>query len=91
VTGEFDNTTPSITPRYLFSGLYSATGEPLDTELVSDIPQLSVDPDLANPYTDQYIVAWEQQVGRDVGFSVNYVHKRSEQQTAYPDVAGTYT
>ena len=28
VTGEFDNTTPSITPRYLFNGLYNASGVP---------------------------------------------------------------
>jgi Carboxypeptidase regulatory-like domain len=90
VTGEFDNTTPSISPRYLFSGLYSASGVPLDKELVSDNSRLSVDPDLSNPYTDQFIVAWEQEVLRSVGFSVNYVYKRSENQTAFPDVGGTY-
>ena len=90
VTGEFDNTTPSISARYLFSGLYSAAGVPLDQEQVSDNSTFSVDPDLKNPYTDQFIVAWEQQAGADVGFSVNFVHKRSERQTAYPDVGGTY-
>ncbi len=90
VTGEFDNTTPSISARYLFSGLYSAAGVPLDQDLVSDNSRLSVDPDLKNPYTDQFIAAWEQQVGSDIGFSVSYVHKRSEQQTAFPDVGGTY-
>ena len=90
VTGEFDNTTPSISARYLFSGLYSAAGVPLDQERVSDNSTFSVDPDLKNPYTDQFIVAWEQQAGADLGFSVNFVHKRSERQTAYPDVGGTY-
>lgn len=90
VTSEFDNATPSITPRYLFSGLYNAAGQPLDTELVSDNSQLSVDPDLSNPYVDQYIVNLEQQVGADVGFSVSYVYKRGENQTAYPDIGGTY-
>jgi hypothetical protein len=90
VTGEFDNTTPSITPKYLFSGLYSTSGVPLDKELVSDTSQLTVDPDLKNPYTDQFIVAMEQQVGADLGFSINYVHKRSERQTAFPDIGGRY-
>ena len=90
VTGEFDNTTPSITPRYLFSGTYDAAGQPEDTELVSDTSQLTVDPDLSNPYTDQFIVAWEQQAGPSVGFSVNYVYKRSENQTAFNDIGGTY-
>ena len=90
VTGEFDNTTPSITPRYLFSGLYSASGVPLDKELVSDNSRLSVDPDLSNPYTDQFILAWEQELVKNVGFSVNYVYKNSDNQTAFPDVGGTY-
>lgn len=90
VTGEFDNITPSITPRFLFSGLYGASGIPLDQERVSDTSQLTVDPDLKNPYTDQFILAWEQQVGPSTGFSVNYVHKRSERQTAFPDVGGSY-
>ena len=67
VTGEFDNTTPSITPRYTFSGLYSASGVPLGKELFSDTSQLTVDPDLKNPYTDQFIVAWEQQAGSTSG------------------------
>ncbi len=49
-----------------------------------------MDPDLKNPYTDQYILAWEQQAGADVGFSVSYVHKESERQTAFPDIGGTY-
>ena len=89
VTGEFDNTTPSISPRYLFSGLYSAAGVPLDKELVKDNTNLSVNPDLKNPYTDQFILAFEQQIS-NIGFSANYVHKHSDQQTAFPDVGGTY-
>ena len=90
VTGEFDNTTPSITPKYVFSGLYNAAGSPLDKELVSDTSQLSVDPNLKNPYTDQFILAFEQQAGPSVGLAVSYVYKRSEQQTAFPDIGGTY-
>lgn len=90
VTGEFDNTSPSITPKFSFSGRYSPSGVPLGQELFSDNSSFSVDPDLKNPYTDQFIVAWEQQVGATVGFSVNYVHKRSERQTAFPDIGGRY-
>ena len=90
VTGEFDNVTPSITPKYLFSGLYGAGGVPLDKEFVSDNSSLSVDPNLKNPYTDQLILAWEQQAAANIGFSVNYVFKRSEDQTAFPDVGGQY-
>lgn len=90
VTGEFDNTTPSITTRFVFSGRYSPAGVPLDKEPVTDPSTLTVDPDLKNPYTDQFIVAVEQQIGSDLGLSVSYVHKRSERQTAFPDVGGRY-
>ncbi len=29
-------------------------------------------------------------MGATVGFSVNYVYKRGENQTAFPDIGGTY-
>ncbi len=90
VTGEFDNITPSISPRYTFSGLYNAAGVPQDKELLSDNTSFSVDGGLKNPYTDQFIAAWEQQFGPNIGLSVSYVYKRSEQQTAFPDIGGTY-
>ena len=35
-------------------------------------------------------MAFEGQVKTDIGFSVNYVHKRSERQTAFPDIRGQY-
>lgn len=90
VTSEFDNTTPSISARYSFSGEYDAAGNPLGKEFVSDNSQFSVDPDLENPYIDQYILNLEQQVGSDVGLSVSYVHKRGENNTFFPDIGGTY-
>ena len=90
VTGEFDDTSPSVTALYTFSGRYTPAGVPIGSELVSDNSNLSVDPDLKNPYTDQFIVAWEQQLERNVGFSVSYVYKRSERQTAFPDIGGRY-
>lgn len=91
VTGEFDNTTPSITTRYFFDGTYDARGNPNGLEAVSDPSVLTVDPDLSNPYTDQFIVAVEQQIGADIGFSVNYVGKRSRNQTAFNDIGGRYS
>ena len=90
VTGEFDNSTPSITTEYVFSGLYTASGQPIDPEVNADISQLTVDPNLSNPYTDQFILAYEQQAGANLGMSVNYVYKRGENQTAFNDIRGTY-
>jgi hypothetical protein len=89
VISEFDNVSPSLTPL-LYTESFDAAGNPIDAEPVINLSQYSVDPNLENPYTDQFIVAWEQQLGPDVGLSVNYVNKRSRNQTAYPDVGGTY-
>jgi hypothetical protein len=89
VTSEFDNTTPSITTKYYFSGLYNGAGVPLDQEAVTDPSILTVDPNLSNPYVDQFIANYEQQMGGNLGFSVSYVYKRGENNTAFPDIGGS--
>lgn len=90
VTGEFDNTSPSITPRYLFSGFYDRSGNPLDLELVSDNTNLTVDSDFRNPRTDQYIFGFEQELTTNLGLQVNYVHKRGEDFGGWQDIRGSY-
>ena len=91
VTGEFDNTTPSITPRYVFSGLYSAAGVPLDKELVSDNSQTDGGPESEEP-VHRSVHRWpgNSRPAPNLGLSVSYVYKRSEKQTAFPDIGGTY-
>jgi hypothetical protein len=91
VTGEFDNIAPSVTPRYLFSGLYDGRGEPLGLELVSDNSNLTVDPGFKNPYTDQFVVGFERAVLKNLGLQVNYVHKRSRDYGGWRDIGGQYT
>jgi hypothetical protein len=90
VTGEFDPSGPGVTPRYLFSGLYDAAGNPTDLELVADNTQLEVDPDYENPYTDQFILGFDREIAQDFAFSVNYVYKKGYRQSAWQEVAGDY-
>ncbi len=90
VTGEFDNITPSITPRYLFDGTYT-NGQPNNLELVEDNSNLAVDPEFKNPYTDQYIIGFEHELLTNLGVQVNYVHKRGENYGGWQEVNGTYT
>jgi hypothetical protein len=42
------------------------------------------------PYSDQYMVQFEQQLIRNVGFQVSYAHKRGEDYTGWQDIAGQY-
>ncbi len=90
VTGEFDNATPSVAPRYEFSGLYDAQGNPLGTELVTDNSNLRIDPGFDNPYTDQVILTFEHQFNDRMGLSVSGVYKNSDDQSGWKDVGGTY-
>jgi hypothetical protein len=90
VTAEFDNTSPSITPRYLFSGTYDAQGNPEGLELVSDNTNLRVDPDYKGPYTDQFTVGIERELMKNLGLSVNYVYKKGERYGGNQDIGGEY-
>lgn len=90
ITGEFDNATPSITPRFIFDGVYDRNSNPIGLNQVSDNTNLRIDPGFDSPYTDQVIVGFEQELMTSLGLQVNYVHKRSRNFGAWPDVAGTY-
>jgi hypothetical protein len=90
VTGEFDNTSPAITPRYLFSGTYDAQGNPEGLELVSDNTNLRVDPNFESPYTHQVTVGVERELVNNLGLMVHYVHKRGERYGGYQDIGGEY-
>jgi hypothetical protein len=97
VTGEFDNATPSISPKVEFSGNYDAQGNPVGGRggvgnpiVVSDNSQLRIDPDFENPYTDQYILTFEHQLTDRIGISASGVYKRSDNQSGWRDIRGTY-
>ncbi len=90
VTGEFDNATPSIAPRFEFSGNYDAAGNPIGRSLVSDNTNLRIDPEFENPYTNQFIGTFEHQLTDRIGLSVSGVYKKSDNQSGWRDIGGTY-
>ncbi len=90
VTGEFDNATPSIAPRFEFSGNYDSAGNPLGLSLVSDNSNLRIDPEFENPYTNQFIGTFEHQLTDRIGLSVSGVYKKSDNQSGWRDIGGTY-
>ena len=91
VTSEFDNTTPSITPRYLFDGTYrNGVPNPGSLEVVSDNSNLTVDSGFKNPYTDQYILGFDQELMTNFGLQLSYVYKRGEDYGGWNDIGGRY-
>ena len=90
ITGEFDNASPTITPRYIFDGIYAGNGTPIGLSKISDNTNLRIDSGFKSPYTDQFIVGFEQELMPAVGLQLNYVYKRSGDFGAWPDITGTY-
>ena len=90
VTGEFDDAAPSVAAKYRFDGTYDDAGNPQNLELVSDNSNLRVDPGFKNPYTDQYIVALEQELHKDFAVKLSYIYKRGRRYGGWHDVGGVY-
>jgi outer membrane receptor protein involved in Fe transport len=91
VTGEFDDVAQTVAPRYLFDGTYDSAGNPQNLELVSDNSNHRADPNFKNPYTDQFVAAFEQEIHRDFGLKVSYIHKRGRDYGGWKDTGGIYT
>jgi carboxypeptidase family protein/TonB-dependent receptor-like protein len=90
ITLEFAGVSSSVSPLFLFSGLYDSAGNPLDKSLLSDNRNLRVDPDYKNPYTDQLIVGAAFEVFKHVGISAQYVYKNGDRASGYIDATGRY-
>ena len=60
------------------------------SSLVTSNDNLRIDSGFENPYTDQYIVTFEHQLSDRVGFAVNGVWKKWDNQSAWRDIGGTY-
>jgi hypothetical protein len=86
--GEFRVAVPSITPSFDFT--FDEAGNRVNLVQTSSNANLRIDPDMQAPYSDQYMVQFEQELMRNVGFQVSYAHKRGESYTGWKDIAGQY-
>jgi hypothetical protein len=84
---DFSALVPSVTPEYTFR--FDAAGNRIN--FTSQTPaNLRVDPDRKSPHTDQFIVQVEQELMRNVGLQVNYVHKQGNDYPGWRDIIGQY-
>jgi hypothetical protein len=84
---EFRAAVPSIST--LFNFTVDAAGNRTNLSPVAGA-NLRIDPSFKSPYSDQYILQFEQQLTTDIGMQVNYVHKEGGDYGAWQDIAGTY-
>ena len=64
--------------------------EPSGTTLVRDPSQVQLDPELRLPYTNQYSIGLDREVGRLLAVSVAYVHKDGYDFIGWKELAGEY-
>jgi len=91
ITGEFDELAPSAPAIVAFTGEYDAQGNRIGAEVIQDNSQLVIDPNFKSPYTDQFIAGFEREIVKNLGLSVNYVHKRGTRIGGYVDATGVHT
>jgi hypothetical protein len=85
---EFRPAVPSITPAFEFG--FDAAGNRVNFVQTSSNANLRIDPDMKAAYTDQFMVQFEQELFRNVGFQASFAHKRGEDYVGWQDVAGQY-
>ncbi|MFN7916546.1 MAG: TonB-dependent receptor [Vicinamibacterales bacterium] len=85
---EFRGAVPSISPAFSFT--QNAAGVRSNFVQTSSNANLKIDPGFKSAYNDQVMVQLEQQLIKDLGLQVNYVHKDGADYGAWQDIAGTY-
>jgi len=85
---EYRGAVPSISPAYSFT--QDAAGNRSNFVLTSSNTNLQIDPNFKSAYNDQFMVQLEQQIIRDLGLQVNYVHKEGGDYGAWQDITGQY-
>jgi hypothetical protein len=84
---EFRAAVPSVTTLFNFTGDFGAPRTGISPVAAAS---LRIDPNFKSPYSDQYILQFEQQLSTDLGMQVNYVHKDGGDYGAWQDIAGQY-
>ena len=83
LTGEISGIHPGRTRNTIIQ-------EPSGVALVRDPSQVQLDPELRLPYTDQYSIGLDREVGRLLAVSVAYVRKDGRDFIGWKELAGEY-
>ena len=86
--GEFRPAVPSITPSFEFG--FDGQGNRINFVQTSSNANLRIDPNMKAPYADQYMVQFERELMKNIGFQLSYAEKRGENNTGWTDITGQY-
>lgn len=86
--GEFRPAVPSITPSFEFG--FDSEGNRINFVQTSSNANLRIDPNMKAPYADQYMVQFERELMKNIGFQLSYAEKRGQHNTGWIDMTGQY-
>lgn len=86
---DFTAAIPSIQPKYIFD--ITPSGARTNFSIVSSNANLTIAPNYKDPYSHEVIFQVEQELARNLGLQVNYVHKRGYDYPGWQDIGGRYT
>jgi outer membrane receptor protein involved in Fe transport len=91
LTGEFTYSL-GVSPTELFAGPYDLETNQFTelTKIYETATNFGVNPNYSNPYTHQFIVSFDRELGPNVGLSATYTHKRGRENPAWHDITGVY-
>jgi hypothetical protein len=90
LTGELDSIHPGVTPITTMAYDPSTGGYTKLVSVVDPTINLSIDPNMRTPYTDEYSVSLDRQLGARVSASAAYVRKVGGDYIGWIDVGGQY-
>jgi hypothetical protein len=85
---DFTAAIPSVTDKFIFDVLPS--GARANFAVVSSNRNLAIDHGYKDPYSHEVIFQVEQELARNLGLQVNYVHKRGYDYPGWQDIGGRY-
>jgi hypothetical protein len=90
VTGELNYVHPGQSPGTL-AFFDPATGGYTDIVSVTDpTANLRVNSNTKSPYTDQFSIGFDRELGRDMGLGMTYAYKKGKNYTGFVDTVGQY-
>src|SRR5262249_49579986 len=85
---DFTAAIPSVTEKFIFD--VSPSGVPTNFRVVTSNRNLTIDHGYKDPYSHEAIFQVDQEVARNLGLQVNYVHKQGYDYPGWQDIGGRY-
>jgi len=89
LTGELSNLHPGVTP-VTTTDFVAATGDYTGNSVTTDTRNVTFDPNIRAPRTDEYSISVDREIGRGLSATMAYVRKNGTDFMGWIDIGGVY-